>query len=227
MPVPVNRLSAAYSFWSTRFRVRAAFVRILTSPYTPRVDGTSWSHSNSRSVAYSPPRGLTAMSPAFAAVGAGIAALLESTIVSRYQIAGAQLQIVLILGIAITLVYGFEEGLVWAFVGGLFLDLLAMRPLGSTVFELLIVMALTDLAVPLLSRSRYPGAVGAALLLTPAFLLISNVVTGLLRPPAPSIHLTSLAAAALANAAVAALAAPLVIGLKRRAEQRERIVWWR
>jgi rod shape-determining protein MreD len=167
------------------------------------------------------------MSPAFAAVGAGIAALLESTIASRYQIAGAQLQIVLILGIAITLVYGFEEGLVWAFVGGLFLDLLAMRPLGSTVFELLIVMALTDLAVPLLSRSRYPGAVGAALLLTPVFLLISNVVTGLLRPPAPSIHLTSLAAAALANAAVAALAAPLVIGLKRRAEQRERIVWWR
>lgn len=167
------------------------------------------------------------MSPAFAAVGAGIAALLESTVASRYQIAGAQLQIVLILGIAITLVYGFEEGLAWAFVGGLFLDFLAMRPLGSTVFDLLIVMAVTDLAVPVLSRSRYPGAIGAAFLLTPVFLLISNVVTGLLSPPAPPVHFTSLLAAAVANAAVAALAAPLVIGLKRRAEQRERIVWWR
>ena len=167
------------------------------------------------------------MSPAFAAVGAGIAALLESTVASRYQIAGAQLQIVLILGIAITLVYGFEEGLAWAFVGGLFLDFLAMRPLGSTVFDLLIVMAVTDLAVPVLSRSRYPGAIGGAFLLTPVFLLISNVVTGLLSPPAPPVHFTSLLAAAVANAAVAALAAPLVIGLKRRAEQRERIVWWR
>ena len=70
------------------------------------------------------------MAPAFAAVGAGIAALLESTIASRYQIAGAQLQIVLLFGIAITLVYGFEEGMAWAFVGGLFLDFLAMRPHG-------------------------------------------------------------------------------------------------
>jgi cell shape-determining protein MreD len=167
------------------------------------------------------------MGPAFAAVGAGIAALLESTIASRYQIAGAQLQIVLVFGVAITLVYGFEEGMAWAFVGGLFLDFLALRPLGSTVFELLVAMAATDLAVPLLSRSRYAGAIGAVLVLTPAFLLISGVVTGLLRPPAPPIHPTGLVAAGIVNAAMAALVAPLVIGLKRRAEQRERVVWWR
>jgi rod shape-determining protein MreD len=167
------------------------------------------------------------MGPAFAAVGAGIAALLESTIASRYQIAGAQFHIILVFGIAITLVYGFEEGMAWAFVGGLLLDFLALRPMGSTVFGLLIVMAATDLAVPLLSRSRYPGVIGAALVLTPAFLLISSVVTGLLRPPAPPIQLTTLVAAGIVNAAVAALVAPLVIGLKRRAEQRERVVWWR
>jgi rod shape-determining protein MreD len=167
------------------------------------------------------------MGPAFAAVGAGVAALLESSMASRYQIAGAQLQIVLLLGIASTLVYGFEEGMAWAFVGGLFLDFLAMRPMGSTVFGLLIAMAATDLAGPLLSRSRYPGVIGAVLVLTPAFLVISNVVTGLLRPPAPSIQLTALVAAAIVNAAIAGLIAPLVIGLKRRAEQRERVVWWR
>jgi len=167
------------------------------------------------------------MSPAFAAVGAGIAALLESTIASRYQIAGAQLQLVLVLGVAITLVYGFEEGMAWAFVGGLLLDFLALRPLGSTVFELLLAVAATDVAVPLLSRSRYAGAVAAVFVVTPAFLLISDVVTGLLRPPAPPMHLSSLVAAAVANAALAALAAPLVIGLRRRAEQRERVVWWR
>ena len=95
------------------------------------------------------------MGPAFAAVGAGIAALLESTIASRYQIADAQLQISLVLAVIVTLVYGFEDGMAWAFVGGLCLDLFATRPLGSSVFELLIAVALVTVAEPLLSRSRY------------------------------------------------------------------------
>ena len=167
------------------------------------------------------------MGPAFAAVGAGIAALLEATIASRYQIAGAPLQISLILAAAVTLVYGFEEGMAWAFVGGLCLDFFTMRPLGSGVFELLIAVALTTLAQPLLSRSRYPGCVLAVLVLTPIFLVISDVTTGLLRPPAPPIQFTHLIIAAVANAIAAAVLAPLVIGLKRRSEQRERVLWWR
>src|ERR1035437_5786345 len=167
------------------------------------------------------------MGPAFAAVGAGVAALFETTIASRYQFAGAQLQISLVLAIAVTLVYGFEEGMAWAFVGGLCLDFFALRPLGSTVFELLLAVALTALAEPLLSRSRYPGCVIAVLVLTPFFLLISDVTSGLLRPPAPPLLLTNLIAAAHANAIVAAVLAPLVIGIKRRAEQRQRVLWWR
>jgi len=161
------------------------------------------------------------MGPAFAAVGAGIAALLEATIASRYQIAGAPLQISLVLAAAVTLVYGFEEGMAWAFVGGLCLDFFTMRPLGSGVFELLIAVALTTLAQPLLSRSRYPGCVLAVLVLTPIFLVISDVTTGLLRPPAPPIQFTHLIIAAVANAIAAA------IGLKRRSEHRERVLWWR
>ncbi|MGD0248590.1 MAG: hypothetical protein ABSB75_06005 [Candidatus Limnocylindrales bacterium] len=167
------------------------------------------------------------MGPAFAAVGAGVAALLELTIASRYQIAGAQLQITLVFAVAVTLVYGFEEGMAWAFVGGLCLDLLAMRPLGSSIFVLLIVVALVTIAEPLLSRSRYPGCVIAVLVLTPIFLVITDVTAGLLRPPAPPLRPTDLIIAAMVNALVAAIAAPLVIGVKRRAEQRQRVLWWR
>jgi rod shape-determining protein MreD len=167
------------------------------------------------------------MGPAFAAVGAGVAALLELTIASRYQIAGAQLHISLVFAIAVTLVYGFELGMAWAFVGGLCLDLLSMRPLGSSVFVLLIVVALVTIAEPLLSRSRYPGCVIAVFISTPIFLVISDVTIGLLRPPAPELRLTDLIAAALVNALVAAVAAPLVIGVKRRAEQRQQVLWWR
>ena len=167
------------------------------------------------------------MGPAFAAVGAGIAALLELTIASRYQFADAQLELSLVFAVAVTLVYGFEEGMTWAFVGGLSLDLLAMRPLGSSVFELLVAVAMVALAEPLLSRSRYPGCVLAVFVVTPIFLVISDMTTGLLQPPAPPLSITSLVVAAVLNAILAAVAAPLVIGIKRRAEQRERVLWWR
>jgi rod shape-determining protein MreD len=167
------------------------------------------------------------MGPAFAAVGAGIAALLESTIASRYQIVGAQLQITLVFAVAVTLIYGFEEGMAWAFVGGLCLDFFALRPLGSSVFELLIAVAITALAEPLLSRSRYLGCVTAVFAITPIFMVISAVTTGLLLPSAPPLHLTSLVAGAVASAIVAAVVAPLLIGIKRRSEKRERVVWWR
>jgi len=167
------------------------------------------------------------MGPAFAAVGAGVAALLESTIVSRYQIVGAQLQISLVFVIAATIVFGFEEGLAWAFVGGLCLDFFAMRPLGSSVFVLLVAVALVMVSEPLLSRSRYAGCVIATLFVTPIFLFVSDITTGLLRTSAPPLHLTGLVAAGLANAGVAAVLSLLLIGIKRRAENRERVLWWR
>ena len=167
------------------------------------------------------------MGPAFAAVGAGVAALLESTIVSRYQIVGAQLQMSLVFVIAATIIFGFEEGIAWAFVGGLCLDFFAMRPLGSSVFMLLVAVALVMVSEPLLSRSRYAGCVIATLFVTPIFLIVSDITTGLLRSSAPPLHLTGLVAAGLANAGVAAVLSLLLIGIKRRAENRERVLWWR
>ena len=59
------------------------------------------------------------MGPLFAAVGAAIAALLEVTVGSRIDLADAQPQIVLVIAVLMTLIIGFEEGMAWAFVGGL------------------------------------------------------------------------------------------------------------
>jgi hypothetical protein len=80
---------------------------------------------------------------------------------------------------------------------------------------------------PLLSRSRYAGCVIATLFVTPIFLIVSDITTGLLRSSAPPLHLTGLVAAGLANAGVAAVLSLLLIGIKRRAENRERVLWWR
>ena len=167
------------------------------------------------------------MGPAFAAVCAGIAALLEATVASRYHILDSQLQIALVFVVATTIVYGFSEGMAWAFVGGLCMDFFAMRPVGSTMFVLLIVAALVAAAEPLLSRRRYPGTIAAVAIATPIFLVISNVTTGLINPPSPHLGLRDLVLAAVANAIVAAALCPLVIAVRRRSERRERLIWWR
>ena len=167
------------------------------------------------------------MGPAFAAIGAVIAALFEATTASRYQLAGSQLELLLVLAVAITVVFGFEEGMAWAFVGGLMTDFLTLRPLGSTVFELLIVVGVTDLSVPLVSRARYPGCIAMSAVLTPIYLIVADTVAVLFSPSAPTLTVSGLIIATFVSAIVAAVATPLVIGLRRRAEQRERLVWWR
>ena len=60
-----------------------------------------------------------------AAVGATVTALLELTVGPYLRVGTAQPHLVLVLGIVVTVAVGLEAGLVWAFVGGLALDVLA------------------------------------------------------------------------------------------------------
>ena len=166
------------------------------------------------------------MGPAFAAVGAGVAALLEGTIASRFLFAGAQLQIVLVFAIVLTIVFSFEDGLAWAFVGGIFADLLAVRPLGSTLFGLLIAVGGTAALIHYLSLGRLLNSVVCVFFMTLAYVVVVDGVVGVLDPPAYPLHLTSLFGTALVNAAFSALVAGLVIATKRRfVERRQRLVW--
>ena len=55
----------------------------------------------------------------FAAFGAIVAALLESTVIPYLRIGDAQPHLVFVLTIIVTVVAGFDRGLVFAFVGGL------------------------------------------------------------------------------------------------------------
>jgi rod shape-determining protein MreD len=81
------------------------------------------------------------MSIPLAAVGAVVAALLETSVLPELTIAGAKPDLVLVLAVAATTMIGVEDGLVWAFVGGLMLDLLTpARQLGATSFALLVLV---------------------------------------------------------------------------------------
>lgn len=125
------------------------------------------------------------MSLAVAAIGATVAALLELTIIPYLRIGGVQPDLVLVLAVAWTLVAGLEGGLVWAFVGGLMLDVLAARPLGSTPFVLLVCVGLAAVAARFLEPARLAGPAIATFVLSLIGAVLFMVTYSAVRGPVP------------------------------------------
>jgi len=65
-------------------------------------------------------------------------ALVQSVLLSRVNLWGARPDLMLLVVLAWAVVRGVDEGLMWAFVGGLIIDLLSGGPLGATVLALLV-----------------------------------------------------------------------------------------
>lgn len=105
------------------------------------------------------------MSMPIVAVGALLAALLETSVLSELSVAGAKPDLVFALAIVVAMVVDFEDSLVWALVGGLLVDALTGRPLGATALALLIVTGVAALF------SRVTGAPRAATVGAAAFVL--------------------------------------------------------
>ena len=66
-----------------------------------------------------------------------LGALFQSAAGNRLAVAGVKPDVVLVLVIVGTLLYGGRIGLFWAFVGGLFLDIFSGGPLGSSSLALM------------------------------------------------------------------------------------------
>lgn len=64
-------------------------------------------------------------------------ALIQTTILSRVDVLGGRPNLLLLVVLIWAVVRGMDEGLVWAFVGGLILDLLSGGPLAGTALALL------------------------------------------------------------------------------------------
>ena len=77
-----------------------------------------------------------------AAIGATVTAIVELTVGPYIRVGNAQPHLVFIFAVIWTFAAGLESGLVWAFVGGIAIDVLAQRPLGSTSFALIIVVGI-------------------------------------------------------------------------------------
>jgi rod shape-determining protein MreD len=161
-----------------------------------------------------------------AAVGATLMALLELTAGEYLRIETGQPHLVLVVGIVVTVAIGFEAGLVWAFVGGLVLDVLAQRPLGSTSFALLLCMGATSVLARVLIRFRPVVPILATLLLSLLYSMILFVAFNALRTPSPVADpIALLLPGVVYDTVLAALIGPLAISIHDRRADVERMDW--
>jgi rod shape-determining protein MreD len=119
-----------------------------------------------------------------AAIAATVAALFESTVTQYLRVGDAQPHLVFVLTVVATVAAGLDTGLVWAFVGGLALDTLGPRPLGTTAFALLITVGLTSVLARSLARIRPIVAIIATALLSLVYSMTLAFLFSVLRPSA-------------------------------------------
>ena len=161
-----------------------------------------------------------------AAVGATVMAVVELTVGPYLLVGTTQPHLVLVVGIVVTVAVGLEAGLVWAFIGGLALDVLAQRPLGSSAFALLLCMGATAVLARFLVRIRLLVPIVATLLLSLAYSMILFLAFNALDARIPVTDPVSvLLPSVIYDTALAALIGPLAISIHDRRLDQERVDW--
>lgn len=161
------------------------------------------------------------------AVGAVVAAILEVSVLSQLQLAGVRPDLVLAVGIGVAMTMGFDAAIVWAFVGGLLLDvMLPERPIGSTTLAMLIAVGLALVVARVVESPRLlvVGVTAFAItfvyegLLTAILAVASGVDIG-------GLSLGSWAVVALTSGIIAVIAAWVIRSLLLRFGTFERVDW--
>jgi rod shape-determining protein MreD len=161
------------------------------------------------------------------AVGAVIAAILESSVLTHLQVGGVKPDLVFSVGVAVAMVMGFRSGVTWAFTGGIVLDLLMPgRALGSTALTLLLVTAAALLVARALWPPRLVVVVGTAFVLTFMYQALLFTLLALTADvDFAGLSVGELVAVAIVNMFVTATAAVLVRALDLRFGEPERVAW--
>ena len=166
------------------------------------------------------------MSLTLAAVGALVATLFDTSIAPYLRIGGAQPDLVLVFAVIWTVVVGFEGGLIWAFIGGLAIDLLAPRPLGSTAFALLLTVGAAAIFSRVFVRGSYARPIIAVFLSSLMYTLLYTGINRALRGPIPlDDALGAVVPTAVFDAVIALLVSPIIVRLHARTADRDRVDW--
>ena len=161
-----------------------------------------------------------------AAAVAVVAALSEFTIVPYLQVGDAVLHPVLVFGVVWVIAGSLEAGLAWAFVGGLALDILGQRPLGSSAFSLLIAIGVASVIGGLLGRVKIIAPIIATAIASPVYLMLLIVTTTALTSASLSAAaLDPVIPSAVYDAVLAVVVGPLVLAIVLRRQATERMDW--
>lgn len=161
-----------------------------------------------------------------AAVGAVVTALLELTVAPYLRIGETQPHLLLVFGVVLTIAVGLEAGLVWAFVGGLALDVLAPRPLGTTAFALLVAVGGAAVMAQSFHRLRPIVPIVAVFILSYVYTMLLTMTFGALGAPLPvEDPLGAPLPGAIYDAVIALLIGPLAIAIHDRRMEQERPDW--
>jgi rod shape-determining protein MreD len=166
------------------------------------------------------------MTQILAAIGATAAALIEFSLVPYLRIGDAHPHPVLVFGVIWTIAVDLEAGLVWALVGGVVLDSLASRPLGTSAFALVIAIGIAVLIARSFIRIRPLAPVIAVPIVS---LIYSMILLGLIAAIRPPIVVGDPLAAFMPGAAYDAVLGlifgPLILSIRDRYRTDERVDW--
>lgn len=164
----------------------------------------------------------------FAALGAIVVALFETTVIPEIPVFGIQANLLLALAVSATVLMGLEDGLVWAFLGGLLVDMLTpARPVGATTFVLLVMVGLAFAGARFAGQTRMAALVivfgltwAYSLLLLGTLALTEGVGAG-------ALDLRLVFGSAILNMIIAAPFVALFALIERRfgSLERERTAW--
>ena len=161
-----------------------------------------------------------------AAIAATVAAILELSVTQYLRVGNAQPHLVFVFAVVWTVAAGFDSGLAWAFVGGVALDILAQRPLGTTAFALVVVVGATGLLARALVRLRPIASIIAVAILSLVYSMTLVLLFSALRPPlALADPLSIVGPSVLYDVVIAAVIGPLAVSVHDRVSEEERADW--
>lgn len=107
-------------------------------------------------------------------------AIVQTSILPRFPITGVEPQLLFLLALAWGLVRGLEEGLVWAFIAGIWADLFSLSPMGLSSLAFMAGVSVPILLQPMMPPRRLPVTALMGGLGTLIYLLFYVVALGLL-----------------------------------------------
>ena len=109
-----------------------------------------------------------------------VLSIVQTSILPRFPIAGVEPQLLFLLALAWGLVRGLEEGLVWAFIAGIWADLFSLAPMGLSSLAFMAGVAVPIVLQPIMPPRRLPVTALMGGLGTLIYLVFYIVALGLL-----------------------------------------------